>query len=46
LHNDQKTYQTACGATLAVTDAHWNEMQRQNSVELPEPIRAWLLDPS
>jgi hypothetical protein len=20
-------------------------MQRQNSVELPEPIRAWLLDP-
>jgi hypothetical protein len=21
-------------------------MQRQNSVELPEPIRAWLLDPS
>jgi hypothetical protein len=37
---------TALGATRTATDAHWSGMQRQNSVELLESIRARLLDPS
>ncbi len=35
-----------CGASRTATDCHWSGMQRQNSVELLESIRAGLLDPS